>query len=279
MTRILITGCSSGLGRVAALRLAAAGHQVTAILRRSEDAASLLVDAAGRDLSVLVMDLTDADAVAAGFEELRGAGGVPDVLVNNAGAPCLGSMEELNVEDLKAALELNVIAVLRLYQAVAPAMRARGAGQIINVSSALGVAALPVYGGYCATKFALEAMSEAMRYELAPFGISVNLLQPGLIDTPFAGKKAVQRSIRVPDDSPYRDRLDRPSYSGLGDFVSSAAAVSEVLLQMIAAPKVRFRWVCGQDSENWLAARRALDDEAFETYATELGYGAPPTKG
>ncbi|MEO3427479.1 SDR family oxidoreductase [Pelagibius sp. CAU 1746] len=275
MTRILITGCSSGLGRAAALRLSQDGHSVTATVRRTEDAARLRAEAGGR-LSVLLMDVTETPSVTDGVRTLTAEGGLPDVLINNAGGPCLGSMEELDIDDLKAAFDLNVAGILRLYQAVAPGMRQRGHGQIINVGSALGAAALPVYGGYCATKFAVEAMSEAMRYELAPFGVTVNLLQPGLIDTPFSGKKDAQRRLRVPETSPYAERLDRPAPAGLAQSISSPDNVSDTLRRMIAAPRERFRWTCGEDSANWLLARRLLDDAAFEAYATHLGYGAAP---
>ena len=275
MTRVLITGCSSGLGRAAALRLAAAGYRVTAGLRSGADAERLAADAEGA-LAPLIMDLASAESVASGIGSLLAEDGPPDVLINNAGVPCLGSMEELKLEDLAAAFEVNVFGVLRLYQALAPRMRERGQGQIINVSSSLGRAALPVYGGYCATKFALEAMSEAMRYELAPFGVTVNLLQPGLIDTPFADKKQDQRERRVPANSPYADRLDSPAHPDLASFISTAEQVSEVLLRMIEAPGKAFRWVCGRDSANWLAARESLEDSDFEAYVTEEGYGAPP---
>ena len=97
----------------------------------------------------------------------------------------------------------------------------------------------------------------------------------GLIATPFAGKKDEQRRRRLAEGSPYADRLDRPEHPDLAGFISTPEEVSEFLLRMIEAPEARFRWVCGRDSENWLAARRALDDAAFEDYVTGEGYGAP----
>jgi NAD(P)-dependent dehydrogenase (short-subunit alcohol dehydrogenase family) len=259
--RIVVTGCSSGIGEAAALRLARAGHPVYATVRAAKDAARLSAEVP--TLVALRMDVTDDASVAAAARAVLADGGAPDVLVNNVGVPCLGSMEELAPDDLRQALEVNVVGALRVYQAFAPAMRARGTGHVINVSSSIGAAALPLYGGYCATKFALEAMSEAMRHELAPHGVAVNVLRPGIVRTPFAAKKAAQAPGRVPAGSPYAGRLDNPSQPDLMERVSTPEQVAEAIEALITQPGPPFRRTCGRDSRDWLEARAALDDEAF----------------
>lgn len=273
MKHVLITGCSSGLGEAAALRLAKAGYRVTGTVRRQPDA-DRLAAATGPDASWILADVTDDRSVREGIGGLIERRGAPDVLVNNVGLPCIGSMEELRLPDFRAAIETNVIGCLRVFQAVAPAMRRRGSGQIINLSSSIGVAALPLYGGYCATKFALEAMSEAMRYELAPFGVTVNILQPGIIATSFRNKKEAQRAERIAAGSPYGNRLDNPSPPDLLERISSPEEVAAALQQTIETPEGAFRRVCGRDAEAFLSARRELDDAAFERYITSQGYGA-----
>jgi NAD(P)-dependent dehydrogenase (short-subunit alcohol dehydrogenase family) len=273
MKHVLITGCSSGVGEAAVLRLAKAGYWVTGTVRRQIDA-NRVGAAVESDTNWVLMDITDDQSVLNGLGKMVERHGTPDVLINNIGVPCLGSMEDLQIQDFRTAVETNVIGALRVYQAVAPAMRLRGSGQIINVSSSIGAAALPIYGGYCATKFALEAMSEAMRYELAPFGVTVNVLRPGIITTPFATKKWAQIAERIPANSPYVGRMDNPSAPDLMERVSTAEDVAAALQQLIETPAGEFRHVCGRDAQAFLEARRKLDDAAFEQYLTTQGYAA-----
>lgn len=273
MSSVFITGCSTGVGEAGALRLAAAGHRVFATVRREPDRARLGEAGKDGDLTALIMDVTDAASVTAAVDQAQAAGPI-DVVVNNAGVPCMASMEELAEAELQAAFEVNVYGVLRVYQAAVPAMRARGRGQIINISSSIGAAALPMYGGYCATKFALEAMSEAMRYELAPHGVVVSVLRPGLIATPFGAKKAAQQETRVPAGSPYAGTVDKPSPPGLDALISTPVEVADTLLRIIDNPGAAFRWTCGEDARGWIEARRRMDDETFYRNAVLKGYGS-----
>jgi NAD(P)-dependent dehydrogenase (short-subunit alcohol dehydrogenase family) len=269
--RIVITGCSSGIGRAAALHLSATGHAVFAIVRRATDGGRLAAEGGPR-LRALVADVTSEASLRAAAAQVDAAGGPPDVLVNNAGVPCLGSMEELAPAALRAALEVNVLGALQAYQAFVAGMRQRRSGQVINVSSSIAAAALPVYGGYCATKSALEAMSEAMHHELAPFGVAVNLLRPGIVVTPFRDKKQGQAAERVAAASPYAGLLDNPSPDDLMERVSTAEQVAAALARLIERPGPPFRRSCGADSRRWLAARRRLGDEAFFAALARGGY-------
>ncbi len=186
--KILITGCSSGFGLDAAKSLASKGHHVYATMRdvdgRNAAKAQELRDfapSAGGSISVHEMDVTSDSSVrdaVAGMDQI-------DVLINNAGYGYGGPVESFEGEEILAQLDLNIVGTARTANAVLPAMRARGDGLIIQVSSTAGRAAFPGFGVYHASKWGLEGMSEAMRYELAPLGIDVVLVEPGPFATNF----------------------------------------------------------------------------------------------
>lgn len=182
---VLITGCSSGFGRLAALHLATLGATVIASMRnldggRRPEAVSLKREARNDRLSVIEIDVTRADQIAAGVRAAETiAGGTLDAIVNNAGIAIGGPVEMSDDEAARLMFETNVLGPLRMARAALPAMRARKAGQIFNVSSQLGRLIAPNYGLYSSTKFALEAQSEQLAYELAPHGVEVTIIQPG----------------------------------------------------------------------------------------------------
>ena len=252
---VVVTGASSGIGRAAALALAEAGYPVLAAMRRPEP----LATATGRPVEVLPLDLADPAAIEA-FATALLARGPLRALVNAAGVPCLGAVEELPEARLRGAMEVNFFGTLALCRAVAGPLRRQGFGSIVNVSSSLGAAALPLYGGYCASKAALEAASEALRHELAPFGVAVRLLQPGLVATAFGGKRQAQAPAA---DSPYAGRLDSPEPADLGQLVSRPEQVVAALRGMLERPEGPFRVLCGEDARRWIDNRRRLDDAEF----------------
>ncbi len=184
---VLITGTSSGFGRLTALHLARLGAKVIASMRNLDhgnrpEAKALMqiANAEKLDLSVVEIDVTNDDQVASGVAAAEGiAGGAIDVLVNNAGIGLGGPVEINDMEATRLIFETNLYGYLRMARAVLPNMRAHGAGQIFNVSSQLGRIIIPNIGLYCATKFGVEAMFEAMAYELAPFGVEITIIQPG----------------------------------------------------------------------------------------------------
>jgi short-subunit dehydrogenase len=190
MTTILITGASSGIGRDAALSLATAGHHVIAAARRLP-ALVLLRDAAPPgSITPLRLDLDDAASIASAAAEIDRltAGRGVDVLINNAGFATAGVLAELSDGDLRAQFETNVFGLMALTRALLPAMLDRGAGRIVNVSSVSGRIPAPVLGAYHASKYALEALSDALRMEVAPFGVRVVIVEPGTIRTEFASR-------------------------------------------------------------------------------------------
>jgi NAD(P)-dependent dehydrogenase (short-subunit alcohol dehydrogenase family) len=181
---ILVTGSSTGFGHVGAIHYARLGARVVATMRRLPRPEAELLRAAARsegiDLHVVEIDVTDDGSVERGVAEAeRIAGGAIDVLVNNAGIGVSGPVELQDMEATKLMFDTNVYGFHRMARAVLPGMRRKGGGLIFNVSSQLGRVIVPNIGHYSATKFAVEAMSEQMAYELAPRGIEVTIIQPG----------------------------------------------------------------------------------------------------
>jgi short-subunit dehydrogenase len=186
---ILITGCTSGIGRHAALHLSKKGHRVFAT-GRSEAALAALKAEAPANLEVVRLDVTSNDSIVAAkaFVDQKTGGRGVDVLVNNAGYGLLGPTEMISDEEMRAQYETNVFGLMNVTRAFLPAMHARGEGRVINVSSIGGLITLPFFGVYNSTKYAVESLSDGLRLELAPFGIHVALVEPGVIDTGFTDR-------------------------------------------------------------------------------------------
>lgn len=236
---VLITGCSTGIGWDLAEHLSHAGHRVVATARKAD---------ALRDISAalkLSLDVTQPDSVRQAVMCTLQEFGQIDVLVNNAGYALRGAVEEVPVEKVQQMFDVNVFGVLRMVQAVAPHMRERRAGRIINISSLVGKLFMPVNGTYTSTKFALEALSDTMRLELAPFGVQVILVEPGAIKTNFADTAQMHaQAIIANPASPYRSlyrRSDEFSAS-MRQQETGPEIVSQVIQQAIESskPKVRY---------------------------------------
>ncbi len=178
---VLITGCSSGIGRETALRLAARGWTVYASARRPESIADL--ERAG--CKTLALDVTDEASMRAAVGAVEAEQGAVGALVNNAGYSQSGALETLAMERLRRQFETNVFGLVRMCQLVLPAMRAAGRGRIVNVSSMGGKLVFPGGGAYHASKHAVEALSDALRFEVRAFGVRVVIVEPGLITTNF----------------------------------------------------------------------------------------------
>ena len=182
---VVITGASSGIGKACALRLDKLGLRVFAGVRKDTDAASLKQKASGR-LRPLVIDVTIPESIESARDTVSAAV-QPDglfALVNNAGIPLGGPLEFLPLDDIRKALEVNLIGAIAMTQAFLPLLRTRG-GRIVNMSSVSGLIALPFLSPYAASKFALEAVTDSLRVELRPWGISVSIVEPGDVATPI----------------------------------------------------------------------------------------------
>ena len=208
MASVLITGTSTGIGLATALTLGRAGHKVYATMRNPSRAPELGERAAQEKLpiKISVMDVDSDSSVKTGIANIQKDAGQIDVLVNNAGIERNGSIEELALSEFRAVMETNYFGALRCIQAVVPQMRQRKSGCIINVSSVAGRVATSPLAPYTASKFALEALSDALAQEMKMFNVRVAIVEPGIIDTPMA------RGLEEPPDgTPYpQKRQARP---------------------------------------------------------------------
>jgi len=205
---ILISGCSSGIGLTAATTLKARGWRVLATARKAEDLARLQND---HGLEAFEMELSDLASIAHCADAvLARTGGKLDALYNNAAYGIVGAMEDISGEVLRKHLDVNVVGTHELTRRLIPAMRAQGHGRIVTCSSVLGLVSGPYRGAYCASKFAVEAMTDALRYELGGTGIHVSLLEPGPIKTQFLPSTLAQfKSTIDMASSPHRAAYEK----------------------------------------------------------------------
>jgi NAD(P)-dependent dehydrogenase (short-subunit alcohol dehydrogenase family) len=195
---VLITGCSTGIGRASALRLAQGGWTVYASARRPES----IADLAQAGCKTLTLDVTDAESMRAAVAQVEQEQGAVGVLINNAGYSQSGPVEQVEMEAVRRQFETNVFGVIALTQLVLPKMREQRWGKIVNIGSMGGRLTFPGGGFYHATKHALEAISDALRFEVRGFGIDTILIEPGLIVTEF-GNAAVASMDGVSEDGAY----------------------------------------------------------------------------
>jgi NAD(P)-dependent dehydrogenase (short-subunit alcohol dehydrogenase family) len=237
---VLITGCSTGIGHNLAQRLAQAGYQVVATARKPETLDDLPV------ALKLPLDVTQPETIQQAVERTLQQFGRIDVLVNNAGHAVRGVVEEVPEDQVQHIFDVNVFGVLRMVRAVAPQMRKQGNGRIINISSIVGRLPFPVNGVYSATKFALEALSDALRLEMTAFGVKVVLVEPGSIKTSFDDTaQAHAQGILSNSNSPYRalyQSYDRVVNS-MRQQGAGPEAVSKVVQMAIETPRPKARYL------------------------------------
>lgn len=263
---VLITGCSTGIGREIALTMARAGWAVYATARRLEAIADL--ETAG--CRILPLDVTDDASRRAAVDAVVSAHGAVGVLVNNAGIQHLGATETVPLERTKEVFETNVFGALAMTQLVLPGMRAQRWGRIITVGSMNGRYPMPGMGAYGATKHALEAFSDALRYELRPFGVAVSLVQPGMVRTPLA-HTAADRPVEAGADPAYAQfeadivTTARTWESGpMARLGCGPEDVARVVAEAAASRRPRSRYRVAASAHLMLAARKALTDRAFD---------------
>jgi NAD(P)-dependent dehydrogenase (short-subunit alcohol dehydrogenase family) len=238
---ILITGCSSGIGRATAIEAARRGHRIFASARRREDVADLT----GKGIETLTMDVTDPVSIAAGIATVLGTAGRIDALVNNAGYGQYGTIEDVSEEEWRAQFEVNVFGAVAVLRAVLPGMRAARRGTIVNVSSLAGKVTVPFAGPYCASKHALEAISDALRVELAPWRIRVVVVEPGPITTHFGdrSRQATARILATPGPySPFYENAERASQKEFQRGRRRPEAVARVIVRAIESKRPRTRY-------------------------------------
>ena len=268
MAVILITGCSSGFGQLAALEFARKGDTVYASMRNTAKAGPLEQARDGDKLSIHVvqLDVTDGDSVSKAVKQVIDAEGRIDVLVNNAGIGANGPIEETDVDEAKEIFETNFFGALRVTQTVLPQMREQKSGTIVNVSSLAGRVAPPFDGIYAASKYALEAASEALYYEVHPFGIRVLLIEPGGFETNIGDNRRIPR--RFTEGSPYVELHQRFEQAmtrlPTGGERADPQVVAEAIYQAVHDDEPKLRYLVGKDAEMIGGLRRQMDDQQFE---------------
>jgi NAD(P)-dependent dehydrogenase (short-subunit alcohol dehydrogenase family) len=261
---VLITGCSTGIGRATAEHLAKRGLTVYATARRLESIEGL--KAAG--CKTLALDVTDESSMRAAVAAVEHAEGVVGALVNNAGYSQSGAVETVTPEDVRRQFETNVFGLLRLCQLVLPGMRRRGDGRIVNISSMGGKLTFPGGGVYHATKHAVEAISDAMRFEVKCFGVDVSVIEPGLIKTHFA-ETAVGSVAQ--EAGPYAEfnravsAATAGAYDGpFGRLGGGPEVVAKAIEKAITARRPRPRYPVTLSARVFMTQRALLPDRAWD---------------
>jgi NAD(P)-dependent dehydrogenase (short-subunit alcohol dehydrogenase family) len=259
---VLVTGASTGIGRAAALALARRGDTVIATLRDLARGEALRAGAAreGLALGLATLDVTDDASVAAAVASALQAHGRIDALVANAGFHQGAAFEETPLAAFRALYETNTLGVVRCAQALLPHFRARGAGAIVAVTSQSGRVVHPTNAAYCASKFAAEAALEALALEVAPFGIRVAIVEPGLTFT-----AAQEKFVPWPRGTAYQALYERTGavFARDAELGSSAELVGEAVADAVHAPGRKLRWLVGRDAERNAAGRAAISDDAW----------------
>jgi NAD(P)-dependent dehydrogenase (short-subunit alcohol dehydrogenase family) len=267
---VLITGCSSGIGHATAEHLAARGWTVYASARRTES----IDDLAERGCRTLSLDVTDEDSMRAAVAAVEDAEGAVGVLVNNAGYSQSGALETLPLDRLRAQFETNVFGLVRMCQLVLPGMRRQGGGKIVNVSSMGGRLTFPGGGAYHGTKHAVEALSDALRFEVRGFGVDVILIEPGLIKTRFGETAAGSIDAAAADgDDPYTDfnaavgTATAEVYEGpLARLGGGPGTVARAIERAITSRRPKTRYKVTPSARLILAQRRLLSDRAWDAF-------------
>jgi NADP-dependent 3-hydroxy acid dehydrogenase YdfG len=263
----LITGCSSGIGRATAQRLNADGYTVYATARRPESIEEL--KQAG--CRTLTLDVTDESSMSAAVDHVTGEQGAVDVLVNNAGYSQSGAVESVPLDDVRAQFETNVFGLIRMCQLVLPGMRDQGHGQIVNIGSMGGRLTFPGGGLYHATKYAVEAVSDALRFEVQGFGVNVILIEPGLITTGFGEVASGSVDKAGEEDGPYAKfnrrvaKITAEAYRGpMVKLGGGPEKVADTIAKALSAKRPKARYPVTPSAHLMIGQRRVTPDRVWD---------------
>jgi NAD(P)-dependent dehydrogenase (short-subunit alcohol dehydrogenase family) len=274
---VLVTGASTGIGAACVQHLAGLGFEVFAGIRRREDGIRLQQTCSGSVLPVL-LDVTVPESIhearVAVEQTLEGRG--LDGLVNNAGIAVAGPLELLPLDDLRRQLEINVIGQVAMTQSFLPSLRTVP-GRIINMSSIAGRASMPLLGAYCASKFALEALSDALRLEVQKWGIRVSVIEPGAIDTPIWGKSGAEANELQTKAPPNKMQLYADTVANVQDRIAAAAsraipasAVAHAVAHALTADRPKTRYLVGPDAKIRAVLNWSLPDRWSDALMTRV---------
>ena len=263
----LVTGSSSGIGFETCLALARDGFHTYASMRDTKKAPPLQEAAKKENLNIEIisLDVDKGDSIKSAVSKIISNAGRIDVLVNNAGYVLFGCVEDVPVEDFKKQFETNFFGVITIIQQVAPIMRKQGSGFIVNISSVAGRIGFPASPAYISSKFALEGLSECLRYELGQFGVKTIIIEPGVINSSFFSSMQV---VKPKNDSPYKD-ITNKVVSGvkmMAEMGTAPVEVAKTVVKSINDKDPLPRYVVGTDAAMFLEAKKMKTDIEFENY-------------
>lgn len=263
----LVTGCSSGIGFETALALSRENYFTYATMRDTKKAQNIQEIAKKENLSleVIELDVDKEESIKDAVKKILKQNGRIDVLVNNAGYGLFGCLEDVSMDELKAQFETNFFGIIRLIQETAPIMRKQGSGIIVNVSSVAGRIGFPGTPAYISSKFALEGISECMRYELSPFGIKTIIIEPGVIKTNFFSSMKLAKGK---PGSPYKEITEKvmSGVKMMAEMGTPAEEVANSIIKAIQTEEPLPRYVVGSDAAMFLEAKKMKTDIEFENY-------------
>ena len=271
----VVTGTSTGIGFETALALARDGYYTYATMRDITKGQKIkeLGQKENLKINVLKLDVDDESSVKTAIQKILDEKQRIDVLVNNAGWALWGCVEDVSVDEFKAQFDTNFFSIIRLIQEVVPTMRKQGSGTIVNVSSVVGRIGFPASPAYISSKFALEGLSESLRFELAPFGVNVVIIEPGVIKTNFM--KNMKMAKKYGPESVYTDITDKV-VSGVKMMCEMGTDPKEVADAIVKATKDENplpRYIVGNDASMFLEAKKNKTDLEFENYLKKELYG------
>ena len=264
----IVTGSSSGIGFETSLALAREGYFTYATMRDTakSDKIKEIAKKENLKISILELDVDDENSAKTAIAQILDQKQRIDVLVNNAGWGLWGCVEDVSVDEFKEQFETNFFSIIRLIQEVAPAMRKQGSGTIVNVSSVVGRIGFPASPAYISSKFALEGLSESLRFEFAPFGVDVIIIEPGVIKTNFMKNMKMAKKSEL--DTVYKD-ITTKVVSGvkmMAEMGTPPKEVANTIVKAIKDKKPLPRYIVGNDASMFLEAKKSKTDIEFENY-------------
>jgi NAD(P)-dependent dehydrogenase (short-subunit alcohol dehydrogenase family) len=271
----LVTGSSSGIGFETSLALARNGFHTFATMRDlgKDEKIKQIIEKEDLSIEILELDVDNEESVNRVIKTISEKKGRIDVLVNNAGYGMWGTVEDVSIDEFKEQFETNFFSIIRLIQKVAPIMRKQSSGNIVNISSVAGRIGFPVSPAYISSKFALEGLSESLRFELMPFGINVIIIEPGVIKTNFFD--SMKLSEKSQQDSTYKEITDKviSGVKMMAEMGTHPKEVADVVIKTLGEEKPLPRYVIGNDAMMFLEAKKMKTDIEFENYLKKELYG------
>ena len=270
----IVTGSSSGIGFETSLALAREGYFTYATMRNTakSDKIKEIAQKENLKISILELDVDDENSAKTAIAQILDQKQRIDVLVNNAGWGLWGCVEDVSVDEFKQQFDTNFFSIIRLIQEVAPTMRKQNSGTIVNVSSVVGRIGFPASPAYISSKFALEGLSESLRFEFAPFGIDVIIIEPGVIKTDFMKNMKMAKKSEL--DTVYKD-ITTKVVSGvkmMAEMGTPPKEVASTIVKAIKDKKPLPRYIVGNDASMFLEAKKMKTDIEFENYINKELY-------